>query len=206
MGEPAARVVDEVIAGRKVVRSFTSEPVSRESLVEMLDLARRAPSAGWSQGVSFLAIDDPQKLADFWKISLPEQKRPDFPWPNLLNAPAVVLAVAEPEAYFLRYSEADKPFSSDPKNWKIPFWLVDSAFSVQNLLLLAHSRGLGALFFGIFENEAEIKAAFQIPPQNELLGAVAIGHTDHKTERPSKSLKRGRRDIDEVIHFNGWGS
>ena len=36
--------------------------------------------------------------------------------------------------------------------------------------------GLGALFFGVFRGERELRQRLAIPPGLELIGAMAIGH------------------------------
>ena len=40
-----------------MTRRFTTDPLDPAVVAELLDLARRAPSAGYSQGVHFLALD-----------------------------------------------------------------------------------------------------------------------------------------------------
>lgn len=204
-----------------MVRSFTPEVVARELLQDMLELSLKAPTAGNSRGTNFLAIDEVAEVEKFWKISLSDEKRKKFPWPNLLKAPVIVLALTEPKRYINRYSEPDKASklgasksgenksdeknaARNPKEWNVPYWLVDTGFAIQNLLLATHAQNLGALFFGIFSNETEIKSHFKIPPEVEIVGALAIGHIDSKTERPSKSLLRPKPKLNEVLHFNRY--
>ncbi len=192
-----------------MARSFLPEPLGRAVLAELLDLARHAPSAGNAQGAGFLALDEKKALKQFWDISLLPKNRQNFAWQGLLSAPAIILPIAQPELYVSRYQEPDKQAGSvhnDPRKWRVPYWLTDSAFAVQNLLLAAHARSIGALFFGIFAREEEIKSAFKIPEAAELLGAVALGHIDHSSERPSNSTRRSRRQFEDVVCFNLWGT
>ena len=48
-----------VVRKRRMVRHFTTEPVAAEVLDRMLDLARRGPSAGYSQGQHFVVVTQP---------------------------------------------------------------------------------------------------------------------------------------------------
>ena len=48
----------EVVRKRRMVRHFTPEPVELEALERIVDMARHAPSAGFSQGVSFVLVTD----------------------------------------------------------------------------------------------------------------------------------------------------
>ena len=187
-----------------MTRDFTSEPLSRDLLLELLDTARHAPSAGNAQGVEFVLLTGPQ-TAGFWELTLPEAKRAEFPWPGLLQAPALVVPLANAPAYLARYSEPDKAHTNlggHQANWPVPYWHIDAAFAVQNLLLLAHERGLGALFFGLFEHSAAVSELLELPAGVEPLGAVALGHP--RSSRLSQSAKRSRRAMDDIVHFGSW--
>src|SRR5262245_2803777 len=48
----------EVVKKRRMVRNFTSEPVDPAAIDRILDLARRAPSAGNTQGQSFVVVTE----------------------------------------------------------------------------------------------------------------------------------------------------
>ena len=58
----------EVVRRRHMVRRFTDEPVSAESLVRILRNAVRGPSAGFSQGQAFLVLTG-EELNRFWKVA-----------------------------------------------------------------------------------------------------------------------------------------
>ena len=47
--------------------------------------------------------------------------------------------------------------------------------AVMSLLLAAEAAGLGALFFGLFEHEADVRALLRIPDDWQPLGTVALG-------------------------------
>jgi nitroreductase len=159
-----------------MTRTFDPHPVDHELLVDMLDLARRAPSAGFSQGVHFLALTG-DTLAQFWRTTGGDR------WfgttqPGVLQAPVVVLPLADPTAYTSRYAEDDKVQHglAAAANWSVPFWLTDAAMATQNLLLLVQDRGLGALYFGLFDHVREAFDELGIPPHVLQVGAVALGY------------------------------
>ncbi|HTX28478.1 MAG TPA: nitroreductase family protein, partial [Streptosporangiaceae bacterium] len=58
----------EVVRRRHMVRRFTDEPVSQESLDRILDNAVRGPSAGFSQGQAFLVLTG-EDLKRFWPVA-----------------------------------------------------------------------------------------------------------------------------------------
>ena len=49
---------EQVVRRRRMVRNYTGETVAREVVTRILDRARRAPSAGFTQGFYFVAVDD----------------------------------------------------------------------------------------------------------------------------------------------------
>lgn len=198
----------DALRARRMTRSFDPLPLDRELLEELCTLARRAPSAGFAQGAEFVILDTPETLGRYWDLTLPAAERQGFAWPGLLNAPALVLPATDSRRYPARYREADKaggpgaPLGESTEAWPVPYWLIDGAFAVQNLLLAATDRGLGALFFGLFRGEAELRAALGVPDGVELLGAVALGWP--AADRPSGSLARGWRDPAEILHWGCW--
>ena len=201
--------LSELLAARHMTRSFDPRPLESALLEELCLLARRAPSAGFAQGTELIILEGPEALETFWDLTLPPERRAGFAWPGLLQAPALVLPAADSRRYLARYRESDKAVGESEdlgrsrQAWPVPYWLIDCAFVVQNLLLAATERGLGALFFGLFNGEAEVRAALGVPEGVDLLGVVALGRP--APDRASGSLGRGWRDPDEILHWGSWG-
>jgi nitroreductase len=186
-----------------MVRSFTDEPIDDTVVTRLLDVARRAPSAGHTQGTEFLVLRGPEETARYWDGALPRDRQPTFPWPGLPAAPLLVFPMSHRDAYLQRYAEADKGWTDrDPARWPVPYWDVDAGFAAMLLLLAAVDEGLGALFFGVFEGLETLRTEFGVPPAFTPVGCVAIGHP--AADRPSRSLTRGRRPIGEVVHRGRW--
>lgn len=70
------------------------------------------------------------------------------------------------------------------------------------ILCACADRGLGALFFGLFEHEAAVRGRFGVPEGLRAVGAVALGHP--APDRPSSSLRRQRRPLAEAVHRGAW--
>lgn len=190
-----------------MTRDFSGEPVPADLLSEMLELARRTPSAGNSQGAEFVVLEG-GSVIELWDLTLPAKKREGFAWPGLLRAPVVVVPAANAGRYLARYAEADKArtgLGKDAASWAVPYWYVDCAFAVQNLLLLAEERGLGALFFGFFERTQAVSEFLGLPEDVHPLGGVALGWRG-TNDRPSQSAKRPRRPLSEIVHWDRWGN
>jgi nitroreductase len=189
-----------------MVRSFRPDPVDPLIVDSLVDLAARAPSAGKTQGWHLVVLEGADTSV-FWDITLPPARRDRFGFPGLLAAPVVALPLADPGAYVARYAEADKQatgLGTGVEAWPVPYWTVDTSMAVMTLLLAAEDAGLGALFFGVFNGEAELRTALGIPTDVDLLGAIALGHPADGAGRPGGSASRPRRAPGEIVHRRRW--
>ena len=195
----------DVVTSRRMVRSFDARPIPTNVLDRVLDLARRVPAAGNTQGLDLVVLEGAE-TSRYWDASLTPERRAAFPWPGLLDAPVLIIPVSWPAAYVERYGEDDKArtgLGESEASWSVPYWYVDTAFSAMVAMLAAVDEGLGALFFGQFEHEAVIKRALGIPDDRRPVGTIALGYGSAE-QRPSASSMRPRRSFDEVVHRGGW--
>lgn len=197
----------EVIRRRRMTRAFEPTPVPPDVLDRVLHAATRAPSAGNSQGTDLLVLTGAEQTARYWDISLPVDQRGGFRWPKLLDAPVLVVPLANASAYLERYSEPDKAVSGlgeSEDRWPVPYWHIDTAFAAMLVMLAATDAGLGSLFFGIFFHEAELMEAFGVPPSRKPIGTIALGYPAGD-DQPSRSAARPRRALDDIVHRGSWG-
>ena len=204
----------EVVRARRMTRAFDDRPIEPGVLDGLVDLAARSPSAGKTQGWHLVVLEGAE-TAMFWDTTLPAVKRDSFRWKRLLNAPAIALPLADSKAYIDRYAEPDKAqtgLGAGASAWPVPYWTIDASMSVMTLLLAAEDAGLGALFFGVFRGERELRQRLGIPSGLELLGAIALGHRADPTGElaagsasgPGSSAGRERRRPTQIIHRGGW--
>ncbi|MEZ5406727.1 MAG: nitroreductase family protein [Acidimicrobiales bacterium] len=189
------------LARRRMVRSFSSAPVPAAEIDDLLDWARRGPSAGNTQATGFVVLDHPAATAAYWDVTLPAERRATFRWQGLLRAPVLVLVTTRPRSYVSRYAEADKAATgrgASTDRWPVPYWFVDAGAVVQNLLLLAVDRGLGACLFGPFDHEPALARAFGLAPDERIVATVALGHPAPGDE-PGRSARRPRPPIAEIV-------
>ena len=195
----------DLVRTRRMTRAFLSDPIGGEVLHALIDLALRAPSAGKTQGTHFVVLAG-NDVADFWNDTLPSEKRANFRWKQLLDAPVIILPFVDPLAYVARYAEPDKQATGLGEGmhaWPTPYWTVDGSFAVMSLLLAAHDAGLGALFFAVFNGEQQLRNRLGVPDHMQLLGAIACGNAVRSSEK-GRSAARPRMPIDEAIHQSRW--
>jgi nitroreductase len=201
--------VAEALNKRRSCRSFLDRKPPEGLILDLIDKARRAPTAGNSQGVEFLVLDEKSLVDDFWDVSFSENDKNIFSFPGLFKAPVLVIPFGVPSLYVDRYREADKNYTNlgeDIKEWKIPYWLTDAAFATMALQLLAVENQLETCFIGLFDREERIKENFSIPQTHEALGVLILGYPDIEQVVSGRSQKRKRRPLSEVVHLGSWRS
>jgi len=165
----------EAIHTRRSVRAYTDKKVEPEKIHKMLAAAMTAPSAGNQQPWQFLVIDDKGILAEI----------PDMhPYASMAKHAAGAIIVL-----------------GDAKLERLKgFWVQDCAAATQNMLLAAHTQGIGAVWCGIYPDENRVKKFrehFQVPATVTPLSMVVFGYPDE----PPKREDRYREDR---VHHNKW--
>ena len=94
----------DVVRKRKMVRSFEARPLPREIVERIVANVQKAPSAGFSQGWGFLVLDGKDETARYWKELWPEDRRPGWGWPDLFNAPLLIVCLSNKKEYLARYA------------------------------------------------------------------------------------------------------
>ena len=195
-----------------MIRAFTAEPLAPGTADRLLTAASRAPSAGFSQGYSFLALEGAEQSAPFWRLLYAQAAAAGAAADDeaaqvdaLSPAPLVLVPMASKDVYLDRYAEPDKAGLGleRAENWRVPFWLVDTSFATMAMLLAATDAGLGALFFGLGGGESALRDHLGVPPGYDPIGAVSLGWPAGH-DAPSPSLARGRRVRSEVVHYGRW--
>ncbi len=169
----------ELIKSRRTVKSFNPRYVSWENVAKILDAGRHAPSCGNLQNWKFIVILDPElktKLAQATYEQL-----------YIAMAGLLVVVCAEP-------GKAERYFGARGERL---YTIQNCAAAVENMLLEAHSLGLGSSWIGAF-NEEEVRAICEIPPTVRPQVIVAIGYPDVIPNKPPKY------PLETVVYFNKW--
>ena len=195
----------EVVLKRRMVRHFTSEPVAAEVIERVIELARHAPSAGFTQGQAFVVVTQPELKQAIARICGEESYVEGGFHSFVSEAPVLVIACTSEAAYHRRYQEADKLNDDGSEiSWPVPFWHMDAGCAVMILLLAVVNEGLAAGFAGIpYTQGIEVlRVLLGIPEEVTPVGVIPIGH--RAPDVPSPSLKRGRKASSEYIHSEKW--
>ncbi|RXE57463.1 NADH dehydrogenase [Methanoculleus taiwanensis] len=165
----------DTIRRRRSIRKYTDEPVSRETVRELLAAAMSAPSTANEQPWQFIVIDDPGVLANIPTVGPFIREGAD--------APVAVLVCG------------------DLSMLRMPgFWVQDCSAATENLLVAAHERGLGAVWTAVYPIEDRMlgfRNLFSLPDTVIPFALVPIGY-------PAETPPAEDRFRDDRIHYNGW--
>lgn len=165
----------EIIRNRRSIRGFEKKPVSDEQIIELIDLARHAPSAGNIQPWEFIITKRPEIKKQLSIAALNQA--------FVKEAPVVIVVCINEERSGKRYGNRGVNLYS----------IQDTAAAIENMLLAAYAMGLGTCWVGAFREEM-VRKTLITPSHVRPVALIAIGY-------PSKSpIKRGRRSLKEIIH------
>ena len=185
-----------------MVRHFSGGPISKEVIDGMLELAQRAPSAGFSQGSAYVVITDPEVKRKVAMLQGEENYRAGGFHGWISEAPVAIVACVSEKIYHDRYNEADKLDEEGREiEWPTPYWFFDIGAGCMIMLLAAVDAGLSAAFSGVFD-VVGTKELLGIPAHFHPVGVISIGKGEKDVRSPS--LKRGRKRFADVVHYDAW--
>ena len=189
----------DVVRRRSMVREFTDEPVSHETVQRIMDNAVRGPSAGYAQGQAFLVLEGEDARSFVTEFG-------SWASESVRTAQVVVVPFAVKAAYLERYSRQDKAgIGMDVEaGWPVPYWDIDTGMAALLVLQTAVDEGLGAVLFGIgTEDWDSLRETYGVPVTHEPIAAIAIGHPA-RSDKDTSWMRNRRLDRSETVHFGRW--
>jgi nitroreductase len=195
----------DVLRRRKMVRSYTDDPVDRGAVERIVARGRRAPSGGFSQGVRMVVVTEEAtrgRIAELANESYYVERGLE-PW--ISRAPVHVVVAMREDDYHDRYRRPDKLQEDGSEvEWRVPWWWVDAGKSIMLLLLAAVDEGLGAGLFGLVGDANDgLRELLEMPADLEIVGVVTIGHAAPAPVQGSRG-KFPWKPLEEVVHWEHW--
>jgi nitroreductase len=161
--------VQEAIKGRRSIRKFKKQSIPETTITQLLEAASYAPSAGNIQPWEFVIVRNPtikKKLAEAAQNQA-----------YVEEAPTIIVVCADEKRASLGYGTRGRTL----------YCLQDTAAATQNILLTAHSLGLGTCWIGSF-NEDEAKEALNAPEGIRPVAMIPLGYPDETPRHRSRKL------------------
>jgi nitroreductase len=192
----------DTVLKRRMVRNFADKPVDPQVIDRIVELTRHAPSAGFTQGQSFVVVTQPELKKAIAETCGEEGYVESGFAPFISKAPVLLIPCASEMAYHRRYQEADKVNEDGSEiTWPVPYWFMDIGCAVMIALLAAIDEGLVTAFAGSMDLDA-LRSLLHMPAEVIPVGVIAVGY--RAEDKRSPSLKRGRKPDADYVHHEIW--
>jgi len=184
----------EAIKSRRSIRKYKTTPVDDKTIELVLEAARWAPSWANTQCWRFVVVRNSKiknKLAETLITISPD--RPNRATDAIRNAPVVIVACAELGKSGYSAKEP-RELITDKGDW----YMFDVALAMQNLVLAAHSLGLGTVYIGAFD----AKKAAKILGVSQGFCVVSMTPLGYPDEEPEL---RPRKEFAEIVFYDKFG-
>ncbi len=146
---------DLVITNRSYRRFYQDAVIERQTLIELVDLARLSGSAANLQPLKYILSCEPQKNALVF---------PHLGWAGYLKDWQGPAEGERPSAYIIILGDTEISQSFG----------CDHGIAAQSILLGATEKGLGGCMIGTIQKD-EFRRALDIPSHYEILLVIALG-------------------------------
>ena len=206
-GEPDTARLVQLMASRRSCRNFTEQTVDRSVLKDLVKIGTTAPSGTNCQNWTFTILPDRaalnklgQRIATFFKkINRLAERHLMRKTLRLVGKPALDNYYRE---YYQSVKEGLKEYEHSGRDLlfhgapaviivatrpggSCPF--EDALLATQNILLGAHSMGLGTCLIGFavdaIKNDAGIQRFLTIPAEETVCSVIAVGYPEEKYEK-----------------------
>jgi len=171
--------LDKAIKERKSVRKFMSKKPDWRKIIEAVDFALHAPTAGNIHTTKFILVDDPKKIG-----KLAESCQQDF----VGTAHYVVVVCSEKKILENAYGKDAEKYSNQ-----------QAGAAMQNFFLKIHDLGLSTCWVGYFV-ERMVKQELRIPENIDVEAILPIGYEAITPKQKS----RKKPDLDGCLYFNKY--
>lgn len=211
----------DVIRNRRSIRVFERRMPPRGLIAECLEAAAWAPSATNQQPWEFIVLagealaavnainennffDCLQGDAAFGNPPEPLKARQQ----EVLDAMFAAADRAGTDSHdifesMLRFCDAPVAVYFASRADADGLYRLSTAAAIENFLLAAHARGLGACWLTVtVVCQEDIKAHLQIPDDRELVAGIALGYP--AADAPLNAFARNRAPLEEVARWLGF--
>ncbi|HEY3276219.1 MAG TPA: nitroreductase family protein [Syntrophorhabdaceae bacterium] len=175
-------IYDLVKKTRSYRRFHQNEPVTKQQLTDLVELARLSASAANLQPLKFLLSYEPEQNAAIFPFLTFAAYLKDWDGPKEGERPAAYITII-----------GDKEIAEN--------FGVNHGIAAQSIMLGASEMGLGGCIIGTVQRE-RLRAQLRLPGKYEILLVVALGVANEKVllEEAKDGNTRYYRDDEDVHH------
>lgn len=180
----------ELLRSHSSVRKYTGEPISRETVIDLIETAQMAASSHFVQAYSVIWVTDEEK-----KQKLGELSKNEF---QFKTAGASFLFCVDFKRLQVAGQKHGVNIVADSAE-NVLVGVADVALFAQNFVVAAEAEGYGICYIGgARTNPAEISELFELPEYVFPLFAMTIGTPTKRNET------KPRLPVAAVLHENSY--
>jgi len=172
--------VIKAITTRRSIRNFKDRRVEKDDLLFLCELGMKAPSAGNLQDYRFIITRDRKKIAGLPALCMDQE------W--IRYATGVIVICSQPKMQIKWFGEQGAFLATQ-----------NAAAAAQNILLGAHSLGLGACWVSGFDRE-KMGLHFGVTGNAKVEVVIPIGYPSGKPDNKTENA------IDVMVYFDSYGN
>jgi len=184
---PSAEQARHFLTSRRSIRVYKKQPVDRETLADILDIARYAPTAVNIQPVKWLVIEDAREVNRLAGLVIDWMRDVIREDPGLAKGLGMQRFVDDWEAGEDRICRDAPHLIVAHANGAIAVAQSSCTIALAYLELAAFSRGLGACWAGFFTRAAGLyppmMETLNLPDGHQVFGAMLIGYPQYRYYR-----------------------
>ena len=177
----------EAIKTRRSIRQYKTTPVDSKTIELVLDAARLAPSWKNSQCWRFIVVSDNNVKVELSNTLSASNRAIE----SVRNAPVVIVVCAE----LGKSGYIDGKLATDKGEW---WYMFDVALATENLMLAAHSLGLGTVAAGLFDAKRAADI-LQVPQGLCVVLMLPLGYPATEPEPIPK------KELSEIVFYDKYG-
>lgn len=168
--------VSDAIRTKRAVRKFQDKPLPEDVIRAILNAGRRSQSSKNEQTWQFIAIRDKKILKELSQCGQ---------WADHLAGAALAVAILTPDP--------GAKFQT----------MFDAGQAAAFMQLAAWELGVGSCPASIYEAE-KARGILGFPSEWHLRIALSFGYPANEAKLFAAPKKGGRRELDEIVHFDKW--
>ena len=179
--------IEECIKTRRSTRKYSEQEITKEVMDEIIELTRFSPSWKNTQVVRFHIVTN-----DKIKENIGENCVLDYTFNTKTMVRCKSLVIISVVKNICGYEKDGSFTTSQGDKWE----MFDAGIAAQTFALAAHSKGIGSVVLGIFDEE-KIRDYITIPENEAVAAIIATGYT---LEAP-KTIPP-RKEVDELVSYH----
>ncbi len=175
----------DCIKTRRSVRKYTEDVIDRSTLMEIIDIAKMAPSWKNTQTVRYVIVQDKEVISKIQNECIM-----GFEFNAKTLSQCNTLVVLTQKNGVCGYERDGSYSTSKEDKWE----MFDAGIAAQTFCLAAFEKGIGSCIMGIFD-EAKVASAIGLEEGKSVVALIPIGIPKYAPDAPP------RKETEELVTF-----